>query len=152
MKSRTQILQIINTLEDKFKTIDNKITLLLNDCREANRLLTKIDFITKLGISVSEYDLLQDYNDIIELKEEDIKRLIALNEALEKKYKYIDLVNEKIILSCTDWKVVNRNTITYILNKGKNKDSKQNVIINVYVDDDPNKSKVDLESIGVNNE
>lgn len=138
---------LINKIETKFKTMDAKITALLEDSRVQNKLLTQIDFILKLGITVQEYDLLQDYNDVMDLSEKDIKRLMNLNEALEKKYKYIDLINEKIILSCTDWKVVNRNTIGYILNKNKSKNDKSNVVMNIYVDES-SKNKLDLQELG----
>lgn len=129
-----QVEELINQLELKFQSIDDKITKLLEDNNKNKRLLTQIDFIQALGITVPEYDLLQDYNNIDELKESDIKRLIKLNDLLEQKYKYIDLINEKIILTVSNWRVVNKNSITYILNKNKYKQDKQNVIINVYVD------------------
>ncbi len=125
---------IISRLETKFKDIDTKIEQLLAK-NQYKALLTKIDFIKALDISIEEYDLLQDYNNIKELSEEEIKRLISLNERLEQKYKYIDLINEKIIMTCSDWRIVNKNAITYILNKDKNKQEKQNVIINVYLDE-----------------
>lgn len=139
------VLKKIEILEQKFKLIDEKIKELIDNSRKANKLLTKIDFIDKIGITVDEYDLLQDYNDIYELSNNDIKRIIKLNDDLERKFKYIDLINEKIVLSCTDYKVVNKNTISYLLNKNKNQTSKNNVIINIYVDD--NENKVDLETL-----
>ncbi len=128
------MVEIISRLETKFKDIDIKIKQLL-DKNQYKSLLTKIDFIKALDITIEEYDLLQDYNNIRELSENDIKRLMNLNERLEQKYKYIDLINEKIIMTCSDWKIVNKNAITYILNKDKNKQEKQNVIINVYLDE-----------------
>lgn len=139
------VLKKIEQLEKKFKTIDDKIKELIDNSKKANKLLTKIDFIDKIGITIDEYDLLQDYNDIYELSNIDIKRIIKLNDDLERKFKYIDLINEKIVLSCADYKVINKNTISYLLNKNKNQTSKSNVIINIYVDD--NENKVDLETL-----
>lgn len=130
------MIKKIEALENKFDTIDNKVKSLIDIASTKNELLTKIDFINAIGIDIEEYDLLTDYGNIEELSTNEINRLIAINDSLEKKFKYIDLINEKIILSCTDFKKINKNTISYILNK-KNKDAtKQNVIINVKIDDE----------------
>lgn len=143
-------LELIESLERKFNDIDNKIKTMLD--KKQQQLLSKVDFIKALDISIPEYDLLQDYNNIRELSEQDIKRIIALNDLLQQKYKYIDLLNEKLILTCSDWKVVNKNSITYILNKDKTKQEKSNVIINVYFDDKSNKIMLDKITGEPNNE
>lgn len=130
------MIKKIEALENKFDTIDNKVKSLIDIASTKNELLTKIDFINAIGIDIEEYDLLTDYGNIEELSTNEINRLIAINDSLEKKFKYIDLINEKIILSCTDFKKINKNTISYILNKKNKDDTKQNVIINVKIDDE----------------
>lgn len=130
------MIKKIEALENKFDTIDNKVKSLIDIASTKNELLTKIDFINAIGIDIEEYDLLTDYGNIEELSTNEINRLIAMNDSLEQKFKYIDLINEKIILSCTDFKKINKNTISYILNKKNKDDTKQNVIINVKIDDE----------------
>lgn len=130
------MIKKIEALENKFDTIDNKVKSLIDIASTKNELLTKIDFINAIGIDIEEYDLLTDYANIETLSTNEINRLIAMNDSLEQKFKYIDLINEKIILSCTDFKKINKNTISYILNKKNKDDTKQNVIINVKIDDE----------------
>lgn len=130
------MIKKIEALENKFDTIDNKVKSLIDIASTKNELLTKIDFINAIGIDIEEYDLLTDYANIETLSTNEINRLIAMNDSLEQKFKYIDLINEKIILSCTDFKKINKNTISYILNKKNKDDAKQNVIINVKIDDE----------------
>lgn len=143
-------IEIINSLEKKFEKINDKIKVLLDNSQEQQKLLATIDFINALGISLEEYDLLTSFGNIVNLEEEHIKRLIDLNDRLDKKLKYIDIINEKIILTCTNFKVVNKNTIGFILQKRKTEkeDEKQNVIINVYVED--NKPPLLLEDLTKN--
>ena len=40
------VLRKIEQLEQKFKTIDDKIKELIDNSKKANKLLTKIDFIS----------------------------------------------------------------------------------------------------------
>lgn len=127
----------IKELEQKFLLINEKIKVLVNESEKNKQLLTKIDFIKAIGLDIEEYDLLVDYNDIEDLTDEQTKQLMRLNDELEKKLKYIQLINEKIVLSCNDYKKINKNTITYLLNKDKKSQERQNVIINVHMEGKP---------------
>ena len=145
------ISEQIKTLVNKFNNIDSKIEQLIQETQNQKKLLKEIDFIKYLGLSVSDMDLIEEYNDIGGISEEEIKTLMNLNDTLQKKLKWIDRVNEGIILENShDWKVVNKNTIQYLLNSKKTKNERNNVIINCYVD--TTKPSLTLEKLGIEKE
>lgn len=148
---RDKIIKQIEEIEEKFKSVDKKIEDLIKNCKNKKEFLKEFDFYKALDLTINDVNLLLDYNDLTGLKEIDIKRLMRLNDILEKQYKWIDKINEAIILeNPSNWKIVNRNILSYFQNKNKNKQDKQNVVINVYVD--KSKEDINLETIGVENE
>lgn len=146
--NREEIIKKIEKIEKKFGDVDKKIEALIGTCKNKKEFLKEFDFYKALDLTIDDVNLLLDYNDLIDLKESEIKRLMKLNDILEKQYKWIDKINEAIILeNPSNYKIVNRNILSYFQNKNKNKQDKQNVVINVYVD--KSKEDINLEKIGV---
>lgn len=132
---RKDIVKQIEDIENKFNNLEDKIQVLVDNIQQQKQFMEEFDFYKTLGLTVKDVNLLLDYSNIDILKEEDIKRIMVLNNKLNQQYKWIDKINEAIIYKHgTNWKIVGRNQIQYLLNKNKNKNEKQNVIVNIHLE------------------
>lgn len=132
---RKEVLKHLEEIENKFNNLEDKIQVLVDNIQQQKQFMEEFDFYKALGLTVKDVNLLLDYSNIDILKEEDIKRIIVLNNKLNQQYKWIDKINEAIIYKHgTNWKIVGRNQIQYLLNKNKNKNEKQNVIVNIHLE------------------
>lgn len=120
---------IIQSIEAKFSKVDTELSKLIKKSSTNQTLFTKLDIINALGITNQEYNLLQDYLDYPELTNVQVQKLIEINQILTNQLKYIDLVNDNLILK--NPKVATKNTIQYLLNKKNSSDNKNNIVINI---------------------
>lgn len=118
----------IKIIVGKFDNINKMVKELTNEKIELGELMNSLDLKDKLDLTMEEYDLLINYTSYLELNDEQVKELMDLNSIFHNKLNYIRECNDKIILTKEN---INKNLITYVMQKKVNNDDKNNIIINV---------------------
>lgn len=137
--------ELVVKLENKFKDINSKIDVMIKKAiANPIGLLSEYDIIQNLGIEQDEYDFLKEFSKY-NLEIDEMNMMRQLSAIYNRKIRMIDIANEKIILS--NPKLVNKNTMSYLLSKSNQDMETNNVTINVNVDD--RFKKLDLKTLGV---
>lgn len=120
---------LIKSLIKKFKNLNNITKDLINSRLSEIKILTRIDFILALGLTVEETNLLKNYANL-NLEEEDIDILFRLNDKLERSYHWVDLVNQKVIPNGR----FSKEAINFLSKAEEKEQSRPTTIINVNID------------------